>query len=395
MNRSPFLLIALPALLIALAVLGWQWSRSSKPLPMRDFVEYWSAGKAFLDGRNPYDPKLLFELQKQADPAIELPVMMWNPPWSFVIVAPLGLLSPVTGHVFWLISQLAAVLVSIAMLLSVYEVPKQSWLVGYIAGLAFTPLHLLLWYGQIGGFCLLGLAGFLYFTKRKQFITAGVFAAFTALKPHLLFAFGLMLLFDAVLSKSTRKVLIGGIGAILSAVFVAWFINPMVYAYYFESISNPSTELHYSVRDWAQPLLSYQLRTAIDPSRFSLQFLPTLIASVCLMLFWLRNRQPLNWFESLPWLVLVSVICTAYGAWVFDLVVLLVPVLCSTAMYFAKPRVGYLYLALAYLCLNGLSSFAPIIAVELFNQGVGLPSFIYFAPAVLTLFLISLKMQRR
>ena len=333
-RRSPILWLAGPLLLAAITIVIMQWSRGANPLPMRDFVEYYSAGKAFLDHRNPYDPELLLAIQRQIlnDTNIEQPVMMWNPPWALVLVAPLGLFPPQTGQLLWLALQFLMVLASIAMLLSVYEMPKQHWILGFLAGLVFCPFFLLIWYGQIGGFLLLGLAAYLFLDKINMPMTAGAFAALTSLKPHLFFAFGLMLLLDATVSSRTRRTILGGGIAILFAAAAVWLYNPMVYGYYFDSLGAPSSDKHMSVRDWYQPLVSYWFREAVAPGNFSVQFVPTLLASLALILLWLRSRQPLDWPRRLPGLIFISALCAAYGAWIFDLVVLLIPVIQAAAL---------------------------------------------------------------
>lgn len=392
MKRSPILWLAGPALIVGIIGLVVMWSGRESPLPLRDFVEYWSAGKAFLDGRNPYDPRLLLSLQRQAlsDESIDQPIMMWNPPWAFVLVAPLGFLSPAISHAIWLFTQLLTVLISASFLMTVYELPKDRKLIGFIAALIFCPFWLLIWYGQIGGLCLLGLSGYLYFYRRQKPMLSGGFAALTALKPHLLFAFGIMLIYNSVLSRYDRKVLFGGLIVISIAALCAWFINPMIYTYYYESITAPSTEIHYSVRDWAQPLASYKLRMAIDPGNFKLQVLPTIIASAIVLCYLFSQR--IDPSKHTPRLIFVSVLCSAYGAWMFDLVVLLVPVIQALAWltnHWPKHLRSIVILCAVYLLVNVVAGFVPLVAIQYFHTGVGLHEFIFFAPVILLLYALT------
>ncbi|CAN5323318.1 hypothetical protein BH11PLA2_BH11PLA2_00870 [soil metagenome] len=408
MKRSPILLLAGPTLLVLLVVLGLIWSRSSQPIPMRDFVEYWSAGHAFLNGKNPYDPNVLLALQREATNTLTLDqaMMMWNPPWALGFVAPLGMLPAKTAHIAWLIVHFAVVLASIAMLLTVYGMPKDYWLIGFAVGMIFAPLLLLIWYGQIGGFCLLGLAGFLYFDHRQRPVTAGAFAALTALKPHLLFGFGLMLLLDALVNRRGRRVLLGGGAAFLFASLLAWAINPMVYNYYLDSIRSPSSAAHVSVQEWHQPLLSFQLRVAIDPlvggrlspKYFWIQFVPTAVTAVGLLLFWLKRRKPANWPVQTPRLILVSVIAAAYGAWMFDLVVLIVPLMQATVwLVKSSPthRTEVIALAVAFVVFSIGSSMGPTIAIEASGIVMNLHEFIFFSPVLLLFYLLAGRIATR
>ncbi len=398
MKRSPILLLSIPLLGVALVGLVMMWS-NGHGLPMRDFVEYYSAGKAFLDHRNPYDDHLLLEIQRGMlnDPTVDQPIMMWNPPWALPLVAPLGWLPPNAAHILWLLVQLASVMVSVAMLMSVYAVPKSVRIVGYVAALGFSPTLLLLWYGQIGGFCLLGLAGYLYFQKRGMHLTAGAFAALTALKPHLLFAFGLMLLLDAIVCRRSRRVLLGGGIAILAAALIAWFVNPMVYGHYMDSITAQSSDVHYSVQDWLQPNVSYKLRMAVAPEKFRVQFVPTAVASVVLLALWLWTRRRIDAPAQAPGLVFVSVLCTAYGAWMFDLVVLLVPVIHALSRLvnvWENRRTQVLLMAVLYVLLNAAAGLAPVFMYTFFKVGLGLHEFLLFAPAALAIYLMSLWVSR-
>lgn len=60
--------------------------------PISDYVQYWSAARLILDGGNPHDWDELLEMQRQVEPRLATPVMLWNPPWTLSLVALPGLL---------------------------------------------------------------------------------------------------------------------------------------------------------------------------------------------------------------------------------------------------------------------------------------------------------------
>ena len=64
---------------------------------------------------------------------------------------------------------------------------------GGAVAVSFVGTWWLVGYGQNTGFLLLGLAGFLHFARRDRPFAAGACAALTALKPHLLAVFGVLL----------------------------------------------------------------------------------------------------------------------------------------------------------------------------------------------------------
>src|SRR5215471_17236217 len=53
-----------------------------------DFVQYWSAGRQLLDGRDPYDPDQLVPIQRSMYDGVRKAVMMWNPPWTLPLTLP-------------------------------------------------------------------------------------------------------------------------------------------------------------------------------------------------------------------------------------------------------------------------------------------------------------------
>ncbi|HEY1189664.1 MAG TPA: glycosyltransferase family 87 protein, partial [Gemmata sp.] len=180
----------------ALALTAGAVARAPEPLMPRDFPEYWAAGRVNLRGGNPYHPAELLREQRRADPAREHAVMMWNPPPSLAVYMPLGLLGARWAALAWLGLQLAAVFVACDLLWRAY-CPTHRWGAVLVA-LGFVGTWWLVAYGQNTGLVLLGLAGFLHFSNRGEPRGAGACAALTALKPHLLAVFGVLLIADAL-----------------------------------------------------------------------------------------------------------------------------------------------------------------------------------------------------
>ncbi|QEL13490.1 glycosyltransferase family 87 protein [Limnoglobus roseus] len=387
--------------LAILAGLGWCVSRvreQPSSLPMKDFVEYWSAAKVNLAGGNPYDAAQLKPHQQAALGVKQLDdvTMMWNPPWVLVLVTPLGLLSATSAHYVFLAVQLAAILLSATWLWKVYRGPTSYLWVAWVLALTFGPSAFVFWYGQIGGLLLLGLAGFLYFRHIDRPVIAGVFVALTAIKPHLLFAFGLVVVLDALVSRAGRRTLLAGFVTVLLAAGGAWLMNPAVYAHYSGAGWQSSTDINVSPKDWAQPLVSYWLRMALAPGAFWVQFLPMMSVVGLVARYWWRKRQIWNWSDELPGLVFVSVLATPYGAWIFDLVVLLVPVLAVAARLVEQPGRGR-YLVAAGFALVTVGVVAPgtIKAWLTGSAEIGLHTFIWVSPAVLALCLWGNRLGRR
>ena len=73
---------------------------------------------------------------------------------------------------------------------------------------------------------------------------------------------------------------------------------------------------------WLSPTLGSLLRLAFDEHLFRLQFVPMAAGLVWFAWHWRKTRY-WNWREQLPLLLLVSFVTAPYGAWPFDMVLLL------------------------------------------------------------------------
>jgi hypothetical protein len=91
------------------------------------------------------------------------------------------------------------------------------------------------------------------------------------------------------------------------------------------------------------------------------QFAPSVIATAALVGYWWTRRRDWDWARELPAVVLLSVLTTGYGAWGFDLVVLLLPVVQAAAWLAngSSPRLA-LWSAAGYLAFNA-AAFADLI----------------------------------
>jgi hypothetical protein len=315
-------------LLVGLAAVGFladKLATGPTALKPRDFAEYWSSGAANLRGQNPYDPAVLMDYQHRMDPDRERAVMMWNPPWSLALYMPLGWLSPGWATLLWVALQLAAVGLGCDLLWRTFGGPARYRWVALFVGLPFVGAWWTVSFGQNAGFLLLGLAGFAYFRKIDRPAVAGAFAALTALKPHLLAVFGVLFVLDAITRKG-RIALATGAGVLAVSLGLAVLANPDVIEQYRTAVRDPG-EGAIPLDAWKLPVASYWIRVKIDPTAFWIQFVPCAVACLGFAAYRLGRGKDWDWAAELPGVVWVSVITTAYGGWIFDLAVLLVPVI--------------------------------------------------------------------
>jgi hypothetical protein len=361
-------LVTAALLAAVLAVLAWQCrTLLADPTiwPPDDTVEYWAAARLQLAGADPYAPAALLPLERAAGRDTAEAVMMWNPPWTLTYVLPLGALPPRVGQLAWLFVGIGAVVGSVLLLRAAYATPATAGRFGPAAA-AFVPIYLVLQAGQIGPLLLLGAAGFAFYARRGQLAWAGVAAVLLSVKPHLAYLLWVAMVADAVARRRVSMLAAGvAAGSLTAALPLLW--NADVYGQYLAAMrDHPPAE-------WVSLTLGTVLRVAFGAERFGLQFVPLALGLGWFAWHWWPRRQSWDWAAELPKLLLASFLTSPYGAWHFDLVLLLVAVLHRAA----DPAAGRL--TWAYLAFNALA-----LAVNL--SGATSVWYGWFAPALLALY---------
>src|SRR5262249_52311159 len=233
----------------------------------------------------------------------------------------------------------------------------------------------------IGPLLLVGIVAFLYLEKRGLDGWAGVALLLPAVKPQLVYLFGLAVLIWAV-DRRRWRILLGGSLALLAAVGIAMLANPEVLSQYRYALANPPSGN-------VTPTFGALLRLAFGEDQTWLQFVPTAIGLIWFPFYWLRHRKTWTWEAQAPMLLLVSFLTTSYGAWVFDLVILVVPML-QAAVWALSNREGRLaHLALGcYLAIDGVA-----LAMNLGEASY--PAFIWMTPAIFLSYLALRRVRLR
>ncbi|MCU0702976.1 MAG: DUF2029 domain-containing protein [Fimbriiglobus sp.] len=309
-------------LLALVGVAGWYLSANPHVWPPDDYVEYWAAGRLNLTGGNPYSADELLPLERFAGRDTDEAIMMWNPPWTLTMAMPLGALPPRLGQVVWLVLSFAAVAASVWLLWTTYSAPAEKRWIGLAVAFTFVPTLFVLQSGQISAFLLLGCALFAWCARRGFHFAAGAAAVLVAVKPHLAYLLWLAVGLDAIVNRRWRIVL-GGVVMGVAATVIPMVLNPEVWGQYIEAYrSSPVPP-----SKWVSLTLGVVLRLAWGTDHFWLQFLPMLVALAGFGLHWKKHGKEWDWAEQLPSLVACSFVTAPYGAWHFDLVLMLLPIL--------------------------------------------------------------------
>lgn len=317
--------------------------------PPDDFVEYHAAGLLALRGENPYSPESLLPLQREAGRDTDEAIMMWNPPWTLPLVMPLGALPARVAQLLWLLIGAGAIAVSVQLFAQAFPTQRR---LAWIAAAGFVPVYLVLQAGQIGPLLVLGAALCCTYAGTRPAL-AGAALVLVSVKPHLAYLVWAALVLDAIAVRRW-KLLAGGVavGLLFAALPLAFV--PNVYRDYLGALrEHPPAQ-------WVSLTLGTLLRTAFGEGRFGLQFLPMLLGLGWLAWYWSPRRYSWQWNEQLPILLLVSFLTSPYGAWHFDLVLLLIPVLHRVKSLAAAPLSGgvlacWLLYALMNLAMLGIN----------------------------------------
>ncbi len=340
--------VAILGLAAGLVVLSQYTDR----LPINDFMGYWSAAKLNLSRQDPFNFDQVLALQQASGLNSDYPTFVWNPPWVMSLITPLGWLARPLAQMLWLLLNTGAVLISVDKAWQIYGGnPKLRW-VAMLVGFTFIPAFFALtWRGQISPLLLPGVVGFLiYHQQPKKGWLAGAFAALATVKPQVPYLFFIVLLLWC-LSRRRWDILAGFAAAIATATLIALAINPPIFQYYINALSNTPPV------GWATPTIGTYLRLWLSPHSFWLQFVPPALGAACFLLYWCNRRQTWDWLNQTPILLLVSFITSAY-TWTYDQVLLSLAALQIFAWATNTRRIGLIltvsvtYLAMHYVYLR-------------------------------------------
>jgi hypothetical protein len=343
-------IIAAVSLVVVLACFAWMPSILKNTMPVDDFVEYWSAGRLWLAGQNPYSPKQIWDLERSAGFDGTGPLPMFNPPWTIPLVTPFSLLPYPAGRLAWMLMSIALIVASCDACWKLYGGDRRQRWFGWILGLTFLPSFFVLSIGQIGPFIVAGLVAFLFFINRGKFLAAGAALLLVATKPHLLFLLWPTLILWSF-SRRDLRVLIGATVATLTMIVSVMTIDPGIWTSYFRLMREwPPDQL------WVTTTLSTLFHQAFGSNAW-LQALPSIAAVLWVIIYWLRHRNNWEWSVRLPMLIFISLATTPYGR-VFDQIVLL-PLLIQVGAHqsrqvnpSSKVAIGYFVATIVLMVMN-------------------------------------------
>lgn len=301
---------------------------------------------------------------------------MWNPPWTFAVTLPFGLLDFATGQFLWLLLQVFLLLTSARLLWNIYGEPAGRCRLAWFLTVTFVPTVFVLVIGQIAPLVLAGLSGFLYLERQDKKFAAGAVLALVLMKPHFVYLFWVVLTLWLI-QRNKRTILWGAAVAGLAAAALPLIFNPSVYAQYLD-LFRP-TDLALPL-DLPAPTLRNAAKLLLQLDVGAWQTLPSLLAVAWVLFYWSRYRADWQWSERLPLILIVSLTTSAY-TWTFDQVVFL-PAIIQGAGWLVRARIPWYksIAALLYIAIDlAHGAMRIFVAEELW--------YFWLAPALLAAYL--------
>jgi hypothetical protein len=356
--------------LLSVACIAWL-QITGTGLGKRDFISYWAAAHQIAAHANPYGSEEIEHIERANGLGDTREIIMRNPPYALPSVLPLALLTLRTGFIVWSLLLLACLVVSVRMVWTLHGRPRDHLdLLGY----SFAPALACILLGQTSLFALLGLVLFLRLHTHRPAL-AGACLWLCALKPHLFLPFAAVLLVWIVLTRR-YAILAGAAVSLAASCALAYLLDPSAWSQYNRLMQTWGIQQEYI------PCLSIALRFALRPSAIWLQYLPTALACVWALVYFLRNRATWSWIEHGSLLMLVSVAAAPYS-WFTDQAVLIPAVL--GGVYLTRSRSAIVLLALGS---------AAIELAVFYHQSMHSTLFLWTAPAWLVWYLYANRAKR-
>lgn len=324
-------IVALFGIALTLHVISTHFPLAYGSFGTIDFIQYWRSWHMLLEGNNPYDHALVSARHyAMFDTSIPL-VVSWNPPWTFVLLAPFLSESFGASALLWMLIQFF-LLGMIAILIPATLADSRMGLVLRAATvMIFFPVLNSLYFGQLGILLAASVALFLFYQQRGAFFAAGLSLLPLSAKPYLFLLLvppGVRWLMQLPRPQAFRFLAgVGGGFAVLLG--CTTMISPSSIPNWLSVIRIEPSQQHVTgvipLAFWQTANITTWLRilcTSDYVPEWPLRVGP--IASLVLTTVWfVFSKKPIVWRDIAPPLLCLSLITSNYG-WVHDQSILLV-----------------------------------------------------------------------
>lgn len=351
-----FMTVALLAATLALSHCFSAWYPVTfGQIGARDGVQYWAALNVALHGGNPYNPAEMLAIEQSIGYQPAQPVMMWNPPWTAILLAPWlwGTFSDAMWA--WRLAQIACVALVWRLLTPITASIEQK--ITAAAALAlFYPVLDSFHSGQFGIMMMLGVAALLQPKSAESPKVLVPALVLFVCKPHLflpIFAF-------LALGKRV-SLLLAALGLCITATLVV--LGTGVIQQWLTSLYAPlHPEMITHLVDYRGDTLSACVRSlAFNAGLGKTPWIMALFACLSVSGGVMVKQTTKSFEEAVPLLILLGLLLAPYG-WMSDYA-LLAPLLISSRSHL-ELRERRMIVA-AFLLLLAVSA---IVATDLVHE---------------------------
>ncbi|MBN1570796.1 MAG: DUF2029 domain-containing protein [Acidobacteria bacterium] len=365
---------------ILLMLIAWLFANPPQAYrdyaPLFDFIEYWSAAKAFVNGNSPYSVSTLLEIQKQVGWTEPDPLMMWNPPWVLPILAPLSLIPFWTARALWFLFNGVLTILAVDWFWIAYGGSQKRRWMSWVGALFFLPFLQSMLLGQISPLVLTGIWGFVCALSKRRLFHAGIFSFLISIKPHVLYLFWIFLALW-ILKNKKWNVLWGFLISLLIMSTITFVINSHAFIEYVTTIRTTA-----GPQIWETPTWGVALGLICPEHARWLRFTPSLLGLILSLLVWRRWHSNFRWENQLPAILQLSVITSSFS-WSIDWIVLL-PIAIYIIFRFQQSPWKHIWMAAVLLIMQ------PLLILTLFKFQSNFYA-IWFPPALWCLFYIAAR----
>jgi hypothetical protein len=230
-RRIAFLLLGVSAIAVAVAALT-QWGWPASRFRNGDYIQYWLASRALIEGWDPYDAatwRAMHDAIGSAGYEIADGYGFLYPLTTAAAALPFAILPVATAAPLWFVTQTTALLLALGALgRRIFAThPLRDLALLLVLAVIMEPAYVLAGDGNLSRFLPGIVGGALALALRGRSITAGLVLGLGVLKPHLLIVFVPALLLFLPMRERVRVVLggavtVGGLLAVSLALRPGW-----------------------------------------------------------------------------------------------------------------------------------------------------------------------------
>jgi hypothetical protein len=388
-KRQPvFPIVLFVTILILFVMLALASIPSDTHFGQNDFREYWSAFRLMLSGKNPYDPLVMKEFQYEFL-AKESPLMMWNPPWLLLFMAPFLCFSFASASMLWIAWSILMLLISSLISIKVIErglalpVSNKAITGILISSLLFTPVYNGVYLGQISCFLLMGASLFYFGISRGNLLWVVAGAMILSVKPHIFVYAGIIVFWWMLLMNKWRDLFVLLI-SMMGMVLLTECLFPDSIPWWLGSFSEETSEIAPHPYQWVGPTFGGALRHYVSEVFFEFNYFFVLFMGFLTVLILQKKKVKVDWVYCFPIFMAISVFLSPFG-WFFDQTVLLpLYVLLNIFCIIHKRWLLFSFLVVFQLFSHGYAYFWASYHVEMF----------WFVPGLLFFWILAFRGSR-